>query len=175
MDLAIFFKSQRNVRARIIPHSLVILRLLGTELCSNAFLLMLYWPSKLFKGFDSFWQLWICSNFSLQLFSDLFCILSPSFLPDYSKHPSSWTASLQSHTLILPNRFLSRVLRMSGSKVATFSKAMQRCLCNSVSLTEHYISTVITRAARRVREASAALDSPVQHICKLILHPTMFK
>lgn len=162
------------MRYRITPHSLVILRLPGTGLCSNAFLLILYWPSKLFKGFDSFWQLWICSNFSLQLFSDLFCILSPSFPPDSSKHPSSWTANVESHILILPNRLLSRVLRTSGSKAVTFSKAiaevfMQQCLPQR-ALYKHSDHKGCQKS-----EASAALDSPVQHICKLILHTRLFK
>lgn len=162
------------MRDRITPHSLLILRLPETELCSSAFLLMFYWPSKLFKGFDSFWQLWICSNFSLQLFSDLFCILSHSFPPDSSKHPSSWTASVQSHILTLPNRLLCRVLRTSGSKAVTFSKVMQRCLCNSVPPLRELYKHSVHKGCQK-SEASAALDSPIQHICKLILHPRLFK
>jgi len=55
-------------------------------------------------------------------------------------------------------------------KVAVF---MQQC-----SLLEHYINTVFTgplHCACQKSEASAALNSPIQHIYKLIWHPRLFK
>lgn len=80
MDLTIFFKSQGVMRDRITPHSLIILRLPGIELCSNAFLLMLYWPRKLFKGFDSY-EFAVISPCSYFLIFSAFCPLPSHLTP----------------------------------------------------------------------------------------------
>lgn len=165
------------MRDRITPHFLVILRLPGIELCSNVFQLMFYWHSKLFKGFDSYE---LCSNFSLQYLLIFSAFLPlPSHLPPLNI-PAAEQQAYYKGTFILnlPNRLSCKLLRTSGTKAITFCKCKVVFMQQFPPLRGLYKDSVhkpSAFSACQKSEASVALDSPIQHIYRQILHPRLFK
>lgn len=153
---------QATVRDRITPHFLEILRHLGNELRSNLFLLMLYWHSKLFKGFDSYKS---CSIFSLQ-----YCLIFSAFLPLPSHLPPSnipasaqWGNRKATCILNLPKRPSCKVLRSKWLRDNNLQQCRVVVLMQQFpplrALYKHSVHKPSAVSACQKSEASAALGS----------------
>lgn len=149
-------------RDRTAPHFVEILRQLGNELCSNLFLLMLYWHSKLFKGFDSYKS---CSIFSLQ-----YCLIFSAFLPLPSHlpppnipTPAQWGNPKATCILSLPKRPSCKVLRSKWLRGNNLQEGRVVVLMQQFpplrALYKHSVHKPLAVSACQKSEASAAPGS----------------